>query len=119
MAGPYYTTLKSTDGRVLNVYHAANQAVGTYLPVEMNGGVVSTSEKSFTINQPFTIDDWYTTVVDGTPNHQVEIVKNDNPTGRFLIPSAAMAATNNARKVQRVTLSPGVYKLLTRVVGPA
>lgn len=119
MAGPYYTTIKGKDGRVINVYHAANAAVGTYLPVEVNGGVASTSEKSFTIKVPFTIDDWFTTVVDASPAHQVEIVKNDDPTGRFLIPSAAMASTNNARRVQELTLTPGTYKLMVRVAGPA
>lgn len=119
MAGPYYTTIKSKDGRVLNLYHAASQAIGTYIPVEVNGGVLSTSEKAFTIKEPFTIDDLFTTVIDATPPHQVEIVKNDDPTGKFLVLNAAMASTNTGRRVQELTLSPGTYKLLTRVAGPA
>lgn len=119
MAGPYYTTIKSKDGRVINIYHAASVAVGKYLPVEQNGGVASDSAITFTISTPFLIDDWYTTVPDATPNHQIEIVKNDNPTGRFLVPCAAMAATNNARKVQELGFTPGVYKLVVRVAGPA
>lgn len=119
MAGPYYTTIKGTDGRVINVYHPASAAVASNLPVELNGGVTSTSEKVFIIKTPFTIDDWFTTVVDATPMHQVEIVKNDDPTGRYLIPGAAMSATNNARKVQRLTLTPGSYKLTVKVAGPA
>lgn len=119
MAGPYYTTVKSKDGRVLNIYHAASVTVGTYLPVEVNGGVVSTSEKSFTIKENFTIDDLFSSVIDATPPHQVEIVKNDDPSGKFLVLNAAMASTNSGRRVQELTLTPGTYKLLTRVAGPA
>lgn len=121
MAGPYYSVIKSTDGRVLNVYHAASVAVGIYLPVEMNGAVASTSPTSFTIRpgENFTIDDVVSSVIDATPAHQVEIVKDDDPKARFFIFNAALATTNTARKVQRLTLTPGVYKLLTRVAGPA
>lgn len=121
MAGPYYTTIKAKDGRVLNVYHPANAAVGSSLNVELNGGVTSTSEKTFTIKPGtvFTIDDLMSTVPDAAPAHQVEIVKNDDPTGRFLVLNAAMASTNTARRVQELTLTAGVYKLLVRVAGPA
>lgn len=119
MAGPYYTTIKSTSGEVINVYHPANAPVASYLNVEKNGGVTSTSEKIFTLTSPFTIDDLMTTVPDAVPAHQVEIVKNDEPKGRFFVLNAAMASTNSARKVQRLTLTPGQYKLMVRVAGPA
>lgn len=119
MAGPYYTQIKSTDGRVINVYHAGSDAIGKYLNVEMNGAVTSTSKQQFTIKEPFTIDDWFTNVPDASPAHQLEIVKDDDPKGRYLVCNASMAGTNTARRVQRLTLSPGVYNLLVRVACPA
>lgn len=121
MAGPYYTTIKSNDARVINVYHAGSDAVGKYLNCERNGAVTSTSDTRFTIRpgEPFTIDDITTTVVDATPAHQVEIVKDDDPKGRFFVLNAALITTNSARRVPKITLSPGVYRLLVRVACPA
>lgn len=119
MAGPYYTTIKSTDGRVINIYHAGGDAIAKYLNAEQNGAATSTSPQQFVIRQNFTISDWYTTVPDASPAHQLEIVKDDDPKGRFFICNTAMAPTNTARVVQNITLTPGTYKLLVRVACPA
>lgn len=121
MAGPYYTTIKSTDGRVLNVYHAGGDAIAKYLNLEQNGAATSTSPQQFTIRpgEPFTIADWYTTVVDASPAHQLEIIKDDDPKGRFFVCNSAMAPTNTARVVQNITLTPGTYKLRVVVACPA
>lgn len=121
MAGPYYSKIKSTDGRVINIYHAANQPVASLLPVEANGGVLSTSEKTFTIRFPFKIGDIQSNVPDASPTHQIEIVKNDDPTGCYITFDTAYASNNSSRgnAIPDITLTPGVYKLLTRVAGPA
>lgn len=121
MAGPYYSKIKSNDGRIINIYHAANQGVSTLLPVEANGGVLSTSEKTFTIRTPFKIGDIQSNVPDASPTHQIEFVKNDDPTGAYLALDSSYASNNSARfqSIPDITLSPGVYKLLVRVAGPA
>lgn len=116
MAAPYNLKMKFTNGKVLNAYIVTAVAVGTPLPVELNGAAIATSEKSFKVNQPLKIDDWYTDVPAGSL--QVEFVKDDEPTSRYLCLDPSMASTNNARVVQKLTLSPGVYKLVVKVAGP-
>lgn len=121
MAGPYYTKLQSYDGRIINIYHAGGDAIGKNLNVESNGGVTSTSPITFTIRpgEPFQLQDIRTTVVDGTPTHQIEFVKDDDPQGKYLALDTSYANTNQARAIPKLTLTAGVYKVLVRVACPA
>ncbi len=116
MAGPYTHTLKFSNGQVLNVYLAANAAVGTYAPCELNGAAASTSQIYFKFKESVVLVDNYGSDTAG----QLEIVADDDPTGRFIITDASMSSTNSARVNVPRTFRAGVtYKLLQRVAGAA
>lgn len=116
MAGPYNSVLKFSNGEVLNVYQAANCAVGTELPVNKLGAAASTSQVYFKFKEPVELIDFYSANTAG----QFEIVADDDPTGKMLVTDASVASTNNGRVTPRLTFRALVqYKLIERVAGAA
>lgn len=116
MAGPYNSVMKFSNGEVLNIYQAANVAVGTELPVNKNGAAVVGSQVYFKFKENVDLIDFYSANTAG----QFEIVADDDPTGKMLVTDAAVASTNNGRVTPRLTFRGGVqYKLLERVAGAA
>lgn len=116
MAGPYTATAKFSNGQVLKVYLAANQAVGTYPGVEINGAATATSQPFFKFKESVTLVDLYTDETAG----QFEIVADDDPSGKFWCLDASIAPTNNGRITIPLLFRANVtYKLLTRIAGAA
>lgn len=116
MVGPYTFTAKFSNGQVLKGYLAANQAVGTYPAVELNGAAVSGGSPFFKFKESVTLVDLYTDETAG----QWEIVADDDPSGKFWCLDASIAATNNGRITVPLVFRAGVqYKLLTRIAGAA
>lgn len=112
----YTVTAKFSNGQVLRAHCPTSMAVGTYLPVELNGAVAATSEKTFKFKQNVQLVDLYTDQTAG----QIEIVADDDPTGTMWATDAAIAATNNGRVTVPTTFRGGVtYKLLVRIAGAA
>lgn len=112
----YTVYAKFSNGQVLQAHCATSVAVGTYLPVELNGPVAATSEKSFKFKENVTLVDLYTDQTSG----QVEIVADDDPTGKHWLLNASIAATNTARVTVPLQFRGGVqYKLLVRAAGAA
>lgn len=112
----YTITAKLSNGQILRAHMPTAAPVGTYLPVELNGAVAATSEKSFKFKQPVRAIDIYTDQTAG----QVEIVADDEPTGSMIATDAAIAPTNVARVTVPVDFRAGVtYKLLVRIAGAA
>jgi len=115
MAGPYVGSLKLTSGQVLRVYQAATVAVGTYLPVEINGDAVSTSPTDFKVTTKCTAYDFITANTAGI----FELVADGRQTGFMVVTDSSQAGTS-IRTPLNIPLSPGVkYMLLERVTGAA
>lgn len=112
----YTVTAKFSNGQILRAHCPTSAPVGSYLPVELNGGVTATSEKTFTFRENVQLVDLYTDQTAG----QVEIVKNDDPSGKMWALDASIAPTNNARIVVPLGFEAGKqYKLLVRIAGAA
>lgn len=112
----YTVYAKFNNGQVLQAHCASSMAVGTYMPVELNGAVASTSEKSFKFKENVTLVDLYTDETAG----QCEIVSDDEPSGKHWLLNASIAPTNTARVTVPLVFRAGVqYKLLVRAAGAA
>lgn len=123
MAGPYTLRMKFDNGTIVNGYVAGGNTVGTLIPVEINGGAVSTSEKSFKLKQGAVLRDLTTNVPDaaaGTPSAMLEIIADDDPKGKYLTLDASQSTTNTARYTPALEFRAGVtYKLSVKVAVPA
>lgn len=117
MAGPYHHFLKFSNGQVLDIYLAANVAVGVELPVNINGPAASTSLPYFRFSQAVRLVDSYN---NGETAGQFEFIANDQPTGRYIFSDASNLNTNTARVTVPIGFRPGVqYKLIVRTAGAA
>lgn len=119
MAGPYKGTFYFKNGRQLSFYQAANVAVGTPLPCEVNGEAASTSDTFFMVpaGEIWEVSDMTTLNTAG----QVQIMRENLPTGKFFPTDATRSpATGTVRPNLPFTFVPGVrYKLIESVQGAA
>lgn len=106
MAGPYTTTMRLSNGQVLRVYQAANQAAGTYCPVEINGEVASTSPIDFEVKSPCFIQD----IVSPQTSGIVEIYGGQQASGINFVLDATWVVTNPNRLASLP--APGTYTLV-------
>lgn len=119
MAGPYVGTFYFTNGRQLSFYQAANVAVGTAIPVEVNGPATSTSDTFFMVpaGEVWQVQDMVSANVAG----QIQIMKENLPSGKFFPTDATRAATaGNQRPNLPFVFVPGIrYKFVESVQGAA
>lgn len=116
MVGPYESVMKFKSGKVLRIHQAASVAVGTELPVNLNGAVAATNGTMFRFTTPQTLSDFYTANTAG----QFEIIADDEPSGVMFVTDAASVNTNQARVIPEITFRAGVnYKFIERVAGAA
>lgn len=121
MAGPYTSTFRLSNGQSLRVYQAANAAVGTYCPVEINGEVASTSPTDFEVKSPCIVQDIITPNTAGI----VEIVGGGVPSGITFLLDASFTATQPNRQAAlpgptTYQMVPGRrYRLVQRTAGAA
>jgi hypothetical protein len=118
MAGPYIGVLSFTNGRQLSIYQAANVAVGTPLPVEVSGQASTSSDTFFMVpaGEVWTVLDFVT----GNLSGQVQVYKENLPSGKFFSTDATRAATASNRPMIPLTFVPGVrYRLVESVQGAA
>lgn len=105
MAGPYSSTFRLSNGQNLRVYQAANSAVGTYLPVEINGEVSSTSPTDFEVKSYCYIQDIITPQTAGI----IEIVGGGVPSGITVLLDASFTAAQPNRAASLP--APGTYQM--------
>lgn len=98
--------MRLSNGQSLRVYQAANQAAGTYLPVEINGEVSSTSPTDFEVKDECYVQDIITPQTQGI----VEIIGGGVPSGITFLLDASFTASqpNRAAALPR----PGTYKMV-------
>jgi hypothetical protein len=108
-----------SNGQVLQIYLAANAAVGTYLPCDITGVIAaSTSPQDFRVASPCFINDLDAGLAVGG---SMEINANGQPSGVIIPTTAAFLATNSGRpSLKHIGLRPNVtYRLQMRTVGAA
>lgn len=119
MAGPYVGTFYFKNGRQLSFYQAANVAVGTALPVEVNGQAGTTSDTFFMVpaGEIWEVLDMTTSNTAG----QVQIMRENLPSGKFFATDSTRSpATGTVRPAIPLTFVPGVrYKFVESVQGAA
>ena len=112
----YTMQILLSNGQTLNAYFGANQAVGTYLPVDLSGPAAATSPQDFEVASRASIVD----VVTDQTSGMVEFISKGQPTGRFLNTDARYANSITNRRPPVVTLVPGRrYRLKMAVAGAA
>lgn len=116
MAGPYSANIIFSNRRRLSIYLAANVAVGTYLPCEINGAAVAGSPTSFRVPEDGMMAvDMITTETAG----EFQIIADGVPTNRFIQVDASQAATA-IRPPINLKFRRGVnYQLQMTVAGAA
>lgn len=95
------------SGKSINAYVPASAAVGDYLPVSKVGPATANSPDEVRLDANDVITDVFFT----SPSGAVEIMNNDNPTGRHLFAEVCQAA-NAGRKHFTIGLTAGsTYRL--------
>jgi len=104
---------RTVSGRPFSVssYNAANGAVGTYLPVDMNQVAVSTSPTNFIIPERCYLVDYIAGAATGT----VELISNGKSTS-IMIDYATRGATNSGRQPLNIPLEVGT-QVMFKVIG--
>lgn len=119
MAGPYTGYLQFSNGQTLQVHFAANVAIGTYLPVEINGAVASTSPTDFEVASPCRIVDFTTDETAGLMN----VISSGTATTVNIPTTAKYAVTANGRisslPTNRIFVPGRRYRLQMKVAGAA
>lgn len=119
MAGPYTGYIQFSNGQTLQIYFAANAAIGSYLPAEINGAVASTSPTDFEVASPCRIIDFTTDETAGLMN----VISSGSPTNINIPTTAKYAVTVVGRAaslpVNRVFVPGKRYRLQMKVAGAA
>lgn len=93
-----YITMQS--GKTLTGYSPASAAVGSFLKLDKHGIATANSPDEVTFDENDVITDVFFDAVGGA----VELIKNDNPTGRLLF-----AVTNQASNAGRKKHTLGIF----------
>ena len=96
-----YFTFQS--GKVLTAYAPASAAVGSFLKLDKHGIAHANSPDEVVFDQADVITDVFFDAIGGA----VELINNDNPTGKILF-AATNQASNAGRKKHQLIMSPGV-----------
>ena len=100
-----YITFQS--GKVLTAYAPASAPVGSFLKLDKHGIAHANSPDEIVFNENDVITDVFFDAIGGA----VEIINNDNPTGKLLF-AATNQASNAGRKKHSLIISKGVsYRL--------
>lgn len=109
-----------SDGSIIQCHFASSVAVGTLLPVEVNGAVSATlSPTTFKVTKPVRIVDFVTDETAG----MIRLVSEGKDTDKMIQTTAAYAVTNQARPMKAISrwiFVPGkTYSLKVIVAGAA
>lgn len=112
----YTGNLYFSNRRRLSMHFASAVAVGTYLPVEINGAAVATSPTDFRVPEDGMMGiDFITNQTAG----EIQIIADGVPTNRFILTDASQAATA-IRPPVNLRFRKGVkYQLQVTVAGAA
>ena len=104
-ASNIYMTFAS--GKTLSAYSAENAAVGSFAKLDKNGIATANSPDEVVFSENDIITDIFFDAISGA----VEIIKNDNPTGRIIF-AKTNQASNAGRQHHQIGLQAGVsYRL--------
>lgn len=132
MAGPYTTNVTLSNGQNLQIYQAANQAAGTYCPVELNGAVASTSPQDFEVKSPCCVQDIVTPQTSGI----IEIISGNgvgngvsinldarfvasNPNRQASLPGQGLIANLVNQRIPGVLVPGKRYRIYQKTAGAA
>lgn len=115
----YTGYLQFSNGQTLQMHFATSVAIGTYLPVEINGAVAATSPTDFEVASPTRIVDFTTDQTAGLMN----IVSAGAPS-TINIPTTAKYATSavgrqSSLPTNRVFVPGKRYRIQMKVAGAA